>query len=49
VGEVVEHQPPDGDVLDIEHAGGLGQMLQRRVLRMEGQRDECLEAAGLVL
>ena len=48
-GKVVQHQAADGDLLDVEHAGGLGQMLQRRVVGMERQRDEGLEAAGLVL
>jgi uncharacterized protein len=49
VREVVEHQAADGDLLHVEHAGGLRQMLQRRVIRMESQRDEGLEAAGFIL
>ena len=32
-----------------EHAGGFWQMLQRRVLGMEGQRNKSLEAAGFIL
>ena len=47
--EIVEHQAADGDLPDVEHAGGLRQMLQRRVVRMKCQRNEGLEAAGLVL
>ena len=47
--EVVEHQAADRDLLDVEHAGGLRQMLQRRVVGMKGQRNKRLEAAGLVL
>ena len=47
--KVVEHQAADGDLLDVEHAGGFRQMLQRRVVGMERQRDEGLEAAGFVL
>ena len=49
VREIVEHQAADGDLLDVEHPCGLRQMLQRRVVGMESQRDEGLEAAGFIL
>src|ERR1039458_2001030 len=47
--EVVEHEAADRDLLDIQHAGGFWQVLQRRVIGMESQRDEGLEASGFVL
>src|ERR1017187_7296059 len=47
--EVVEHEAADRDLLDIQHAGGFWQVLQGRVIGMESQRDESLEAAGFVL
>ena len=47
--EVVEHQPADRHHPQVHHARGRGQVLQRRVVRMERQRDERLEAARLVL
>jgi len=49
VREVVEHQPRHRNLFQIEHAGGLGQVLQRRVLGMERQWDKRLEAVGVVL
>ncbi len=49
VREVVEHQARHGDLPQVEHAGGLRQVLQRRVLRMKRQRDERLEAVRVVL
>src|SRR5712692_4094196 len=47
--EVVEQKARDGDVLQVGEAGWLGQMAERGVFRVEGQRDEGDEAAGLVL
>ena len=47
--EIIQHKSTNRDLLDVEHARGLRQMLQRRVIRMEGQRDEGLEAVGFVL
>ena len=47
--EVVEHQAADRDLLDVEHAGGLRQVLQRRVVGMKRQRDEGLESVRFVL
>ena len=49
VREVVEHQAADGHRLEVHHAGGLGDLVHPRVVGVEGQRDEGLEAAGLVL
>src|SRR5665811_271415 len=37
------------DSLEVVYAGGRGQVGELRILRMERQRDEGLEAAGLVL
>ena len=48
-GKVVEQQPADGNLLDIKHAGGLGQMLQRRIIGMKRQRNESLEPSGFIL
>ena len=47
--EVIEYQPADSDLLNVEHAGGFWQVLQRRVVGMERKRNEGLEAAGFVL
>ena len=47
--EVVQYQAADGDLFDVQHAGGFGQMLKWSVVGMEGQRDEGLEASGFVL
>ena len=47
--EVVEQQAADGDLADVGQAGRARQMLQRRVVGMERQRDKGLEAAGFVL
>ena len=47
--EVVEHQPAYRNLLDVEHAGGFRQMLQRRVVWVESQGNEGLEAARLGL
>src|SRR6267378_2942365 len=49
VRKIIEHETADSDLLDVEHAGGSRQMLQRSVRRMERQWDESLEAAGLIL
>ena len=49
MGEVVEHQPADRHGLEVEQAARLGQMSEPGVVRMEGQGNESLEAAGLVL
>ena len=48
-GKVVEHQPAHRDLLDVEHAGRFREMLQRRVIRMESERDERLEATRFIL
>ncbi len=49
VGEVVEHQPADGDVAQVSLATGLFDVVHLRVIGVEGERDEGLESAGLVL
>ena len=49
VREVVEHQAADGDLLDVEHAGGFRQMLEGRVIGMKRKRDEGLKAVRFVL
>src|SRR5215470_6209725 len=35
VREIIEHQAADGDLLDVEHAGGLRQVLEWCVIRVE--------------
>src|SRR5258706_16459068 len=42
VRKIIQHQAADGNLLDIEHACGLWQMFERRVIGMESQRDEGL-------
>ena len=49
VRKVVEQQAADGDLADVGESGGHGQVIERRVFGMECQRNEGLEAAGLVL
>src|SRR5215472_793693 len=49
MGEIVEHQPAHGDLLDVEHAGGFGQMFEQSVVGVKRQRDVSLEAVGFVL
>ncbi len=49
VREVVEQQPADGDLADVGDAGGARQVVKRRVVGMERERDEGLEASGVVL
>ena len=49
VREIVQQQAAHGDLSDIRQARGLRQMLQRRVVRVKGQRDEGLEATSFVL
>ena len=49
VGEIIQHQPADGDVLDVEHSAGLRQVLQRSIVGMKRQRDKGLEPVGLIL
>ena len=50
VREVVEHQPADRHRLQVHHARRLGDVRPcRDVVGMKRQRDERLEAAGLVL
>ena len=49
MGKVVENQTADGDLFDVKHPAGLGQMLQWRVVRMERQRNKSLEAVRLIL
>ena len=47
--KVVEHQAAYRNLLNVEHAAGLWQMLQSCILGMERQRNKCLEAVSLVL
>lgn len=47
--KVVEHQPRDRHHLQVHHAARLLDVVELRVLRMERQRDEGLEAVRLVL
>ena len=49
VRDVVEHQAGDRDVLDVVEAAGYRDMVERSVGRVEGQRNESLEAFGLIL
>ena len=49
VRDVVEHQPRDRERLEVVEAGRARQVLHLGVGRMEGERDEREEAAGLVL
>ncbi len=49
VRDVVEHQPADGQGLEAVGVGGLGDLAQPVALVVELQRDEGLEATGLVL
>ena len=48
-GMLCEQQPRDGVGAQVLDAGGRRQLHQRVVVGVEGQRDEGLEAAGLVL
>ena len=36
-------------IWNVRHAGGLGQVAQCRMVRMEAERDKGLESAGLIL
>src|SRR5690606_21802680 len=47
--EVVEHQAADSHCAKVHQTRGLFDLGQAGVLRMEGQRNERLEAASLVL
>ena len=47
--KIVQHQAANCNLLDVEDACRLWQMLQRRVIGMESQRDEGLKAAGFIL
>ena len=47
--EIVQYHTADCDLFDVEHAGGLGQMLKRGVVGVERQGNEGLEAAGFIL
>src|SRR5918998_6517149 len=49
VRDVVQKQPPDGDVLEILGSARARQVLQARVIRMEGERDKGPETTGTVL
>ena len=49
VWKIIEHQAAHGDLLDVQHARGLRQMLQRGVVGMESQWDKRLKATGLIL
>src|SRR6266850_2526751 len=49
MGKIIEHQAADGEVLDVQETGGSGQVLQRSVVWMEGERNERLESAGFIL
>ena len=49
VRNVVEHQPRDGDVLDVVESSCLGHVVQRGVVGMKRQRDEGHEAMRFVL
>ena len=49
VREIVEHQPADGHDLQVHQPRWLGNVGHLRVIGVEGQRDERLEPAGLVL
>ncbi len=49
VRDVVEHQPRRRDVLDVQKACGLGDVLQRRIVGMKCQRNKCHEPLRLVL
>ena len=47
--EIIQHQAAYRHLLDVQHAGGGEQVLQRRVCRVECQRNKCLEAVRFVL
>ena len=47
--KVVEHQPADGDLAQVELSGGPGQVVDFGTLRVEGQRDVGEEPPRLVL
>src|ERR1700686_2108285 len=47
--KIIEHQPADRNLLDIKHSRSSKKMLQRRVRRMERQRNKSLEAPSLIL
>ncbi len=49
VREVVEQQTADGDLFDIREPRGSGQVRQRGVIGMKGQRDEGLKAVRIIL
>ena len=49
VRNVVEHQATNRNLLDVRHAGGLGQVLQWSVVRVESERNERLESLRLIL
>ena len=49
VRKIIKYQAAHRDLLEVEHAGGLRQMLQGRVVGMKCQRDKRLEAVGFVL
>ncbi len=47
--EVVEHQTGDGDCFEVVDGVGAGERREGGARRVEGERNEALEAAGLVL
>src|SRR5580765_7399985 len=49
MGEIVEYQAAYGNLLNVKHAAGFGQVLQRRVVRVERLRNEGLGAMGFIL
>ena len=49
VGNVIQHQARDGDILNVVESGGLGNMVQRGVVGMKRKRDEGHEAMRFVL
>src|SRR5437899_2257852 len=49
VRKIVEHQAAHGNLPDIKHASGFGEMLERCVVGMKRERDESLKSTGFVL
>src|SRR5258708_31010389 len=49
VRKIVEHQAAHGNLLDVKHACGFGEMLESCVVGMKRERDKSLKSTSFVL
>src|SRR5262249_51072169 len=49
VREIVQYEPANGNLANVEHAGGLRQMLQGRIVGMKSEWNKGLKALSFIL